>query len=243
MKQNKYDDPAFFAEYAQMPRSVDGLAAAGEWPTFRDLLPKLQGARVLDLGCGYGWHCRYAAEQGASTVVGIDLSAQMVAKAKSMTVSENIRFVQTAIEDFESAPEAFDVVISSLALHYVPDLAAAFLRIADLLHSGGVFCYSVEHPIFTARAQQDWYYDGEGMKAHWPLDHYFAEGERRTSFLGCEVIKYHRTMTSHFQMLQAAGFMIESLIEPTPSPEMISQMGWQDELRRPMMVIFRAVKR
>lgn len=243
MKQNTYDDPAFFAEYALMPRSIGGLAAAGEWPTFRNLLPDLQGARVLDLGCGYGWHCRYAAEQGASAVVGIDLSAQMIEKAQSMTTAENIRFVQTAIEDFDSAPETFDIVLSSLAMHYICDLAPVFSRIAGLLAPNGVFCYSAEHPIFTARAQQDWHYDAEGAKTHWPVDHYFEEGERRTSFLGSEVIKYHRTIASHFQMLQAAGFMIEALVEPTPTLEMINQMGWQDELRRPMMVIFRAMKR
>ncbi|MDL2271829.1 class I SAM-dependent methyltransferase [Desulfovibrio sp. OttesenSCG-928-I05] len=243
MKQNTYDDPAFFAEYAQMPRSVDGLAAAGEWPAFRTLLPDLRGARVLDMGCGYGWHCRYAAEEGAATVVGIDLSAQMIAKARSMTTAENIRFVQTAIEDFDAAPETFDVVLSSLAMHYVRDLAPVFSRIAKLLVPGGVFCYSAEHPVFTARPQQDWHYDANGAKAHWPVDGYFQEGERRTAFLGGDVIKYHRTIASHFHMLQAAGFVVDALDEPAPSHEMMRAMGWQDELRRPMMVIFRAVKR
>ena len=242
MKQNKYDDPEFFAEYAQMPRSVDGLAAAGEWSAFRGLLPDLHGVRVLDLGCGYGWHCQYVAEQGASTVVGVDLSAQMIEKAQSMTTGKNIRFVQTAIEDFDAAPESFDLVLSSLAMHYIRDLAPVFSKIADILVPNGVFCYSAEHPIFTARSQQDWHYDAKGAKIHWPIDHYFEEGERRASFLGNEVIKYHRTIASHFQMLQAAGFMIDALVEPTPSPEMVSRMGWQDELRRPMMIIFRAIK-
>ena len=39
MKQNKYDDPAFFANYSQMARSIGGLDAAGEWPAFRALPP------------------------------------------------------------------------------------------------------------------------------------------------------------------------------------------------------------
>ena len=58
MKQNKYDDPEFFLKYSGMPRSENGLVAAGEWPTLRAMLPDLNGKRVLDLGCGYGWHCR-----------------------------------------------------------------------------------------------------------------------------------------------------------------------------------------
>ena len=64
MTQNIYDDESFFAAYAQLPRSVDGLDGAGEWPRLRTLLPPIEGARVLDLGCGYGWFCRWAREAG-----------------------------------------------------------------------------------------------------------------------------------------------------------------------------------
>ena len=83
MKQNKYDDPAFFANYSQMARSIGGLDEAGEWPAFRALLPTLAGKTVLDLGCGFGWHCRYAREQRARWVVGVDLSEKMLARARS----------------------------------------------------------------------------------------------------------------------------------------------------------------
>ena len=70
MKENKYEDDAFFAEYSKMSRSVDGLAGAGEWHAFRKLMPDFSGKRVLDLGCGFGWHCAYALEHGAQSVVG-----------------------------------------------------------------------------------------------------------------------------------------------------------------------------
>lgn len=85
MKQNKYDDPTFFANYSQMARSIGGLEAAGEWPAFRAMLPTLQNKNVLDLGCGFGWHCRYAREQGARWVLGIDLSEKMIARAREST--------------------------------------------------------------------------------------------------------------------------------------------------------------
>ena len=63
-----YDNPTFFDKYSQMYRSQHGLAGAGEWPFLQPLLPDFTGKRVLDLGCGYGWHCSYAAQQGAAYV-------------------------------------------------------------------------------------------------------------------------------------------------------------------------------
>ena len=84
-KENKYDDDIFFQKYSQMSRSQQGLAGAGEWETLRKLLPDFKDKRVLDLGCGYGWHCIYAMEHGASSVVGVDISHKMLEVAKEKT--------------------------------------------------------------------------------------------------------------------------------------------------------------
>ena len=73
MKENKYEDELFFEKYRRFPRSVDGLKSAGEWHEFQKMLPDFDGKRVLDLGCGFSWHCTYAAEQGAASVVGSGL--------------------------------------------------------------------------------------------------------------------------------------------------------------------------
>ena len=62
MKENRYDDPIFFEKYSHMPRSEHGLEAAGEWEALQTLLPDFAHKRMLDLGCGYGWHCIYALE-------------------------------------------------------------------------------------------------------------------------------------------------------------------------------------
>lgn len=242
MKQNKYDEAAFFAAYAQMPRSVQGLDAAGEWHELRALLPPLSGKRVLDLGCGYGWHCRYAREQGASLVVGTDISEKMLGKARELTEDEAISYRRLAIEDADFPDGSFDVVLSSLAFHYVDRFAECCDRIYRMLAPGGQFVFSVEHPIFTARAEQDWIRDEQGAILHWPIDDYQHEGLRVTSFLADDVHKYHRTLASYLNDVIGAGFTLRAIREPQPAAAMLSLPGMRDELRRPMFLLVAAAK-
>ena len=70
---NHYDNPEFFAAYAQMSRSQQGLDGAGEWHQLRPLFPNLTGRDVLDLGCGAGGKSLYYASLGAKMVVGVDI--------------------------------------------------------------------------------------------------------------------------------------------------------------------------
>ncbi|MCC8194493.1 MAG: class I SAM-dependent methyltransferase [Deltaproteobacteria bacterium] len=241
MRENKYDDPHFFALYSAMPRSVQGLAAAGEWPVLRKLLPPLEEKRVLDLGCGFGWHCRYAAEQGATSVVGVDLSEKMLDRARKETPFPNVTYIRSGIEDFAFGSGVYDVVISSLALHYVASFVAVCRQVRRSLSPGGKFVFSVEHPVFTAQGAQDWHYDGNGKRCHWPVDDYFDEGPREAVFLGEKVSKYHKTLTTYINGLLDADFSITALVEPEPSPDLVASLpDMRDELRRPMMLILAA---
>lgn len=243
MKENKYDDEKFFQKYAEMSRSKEGLQGAGEWPTLQTLLPDFKNKRMLDLGCGYGWHCRYAIEAGASEVIGVDLSQKMLERARSLNDDRAITYEQKAIEDARYEPESFDIVFSSLAFHYVKDYAQVVQQIYQMLKPGGCFLFSVEHPDFTAEGSQDWYYDENGKILHFPLDHYYEEGKRTAIFLGEEVVKYHRTLTTYVDTLLQCGFRLERLVEPAPTPQAIAQIpGMKDELRRPMMLIIKACK-
>lgn len=242
---NYYDDPVFFEKYSQMGRSIHGLAGAGEWESLQKMLPDFQGKSVLDLGCGYGWHCLYAAEQGASRVLGIDLSEKMleVAQKKAENAGINvISYQRMAMEEYEYPEDAFDVVISSLALHYVANLSDVYRKVYRTLRAGGNFVFSVEHPIFTAYGNQDWIYDETGKILHWPVDHYFEEGSREAVFLGETVTKQHRTLTGWLAPLLGAGFQIRQLCEPQPPAHMMEIPGMKEELRRPMMLLISAKK-
>ena len=243
MKQNKYDDPTFFARYSEMPRSTGGLQNAGEWPAFRALLPDLRDKRLLDLGCGFGWHCRYAREQGARSVVGIDLSEKMLERARAETDDLQVEFRRSAIEDLNFAWGQFDVVISSLALHYVEQFDVVCRMVSHWLTPGGVFLFSVEHPVFTANVAQEWCLGPTGERLHWPLDDYQREGLRHTKWMVDDVIKYHRTTASYINTLIDSGFYITRFLEPSPTSEMLVQrLEWKDECRCPMFALFSAEK-
>lgn len=102
MKENKYDDDRFFSQYAQMSRSVEGLQGAGEWHILQKMLPDFTDKRVLDLGCGFGWHCIYAIEHGAKCVTGIDIPGRCWKKLKKEILhhSSNINVWQSRISTF-----------------------------------------------------------------------------------------------------------------------------------------------
>lgn len=238
---NEYDNEKFFKEYAKMSRSQEGLKAAGEWHQFKLLFPSLQGKSVLDLGCGYGWHCRFAVEQGASQILGLDASRKMIAEAKKYEYVDQIDYRVCGIEEYEYPENTWDCVVSNLALHYIEDLDHIFMKIHQTLKSQGVFLLNIEHPVFTAGVKQDWIYGEDEKPLYWPVDQYFISGKRQTHFLGCDVMKYHHTLTQILMGLLNNGFELEAVVEVKPSQEMMDIPGMKDELRRPMMLLIKAI--
>ena len=237
---NEYDNEKFFEEYAKMSRSRDGLSAAGEWHQLKPLFPRLQGKKVLDLGCGYGWHCKFAAQQGAAQVLGLDLSRKMIEEAEKRNPADQIRYRVCGIEEYEYPENVWDCVVSNLALHYIENIAMVFQKVHRTLKPDGVFIFNIEHPVFTAGAGQDWVYAEDRKPLYWPVDNYFMTGERSTHFLGCDVLKQHHTLTQILMGLLTNGFALEVVEEAEPPKEMMDIPGMKDELRRPMMLLVRA---
>jgi len=245
MTQNIYDDEEFFAGYSRLRRSVEGLDGAPEWPALRALLPDLSGRNVLDLGCGFGWFCRWARQQGAAHVLGIDVSERMLARGRAANGDLAITYVRGDMEQLELPAESFDVVYSSLALHYVENLSGLMSQAYRSLVPDGDLVFSVEHPIFTAPSQPNWSLDAAGRKG-WPLEGYLDEGPRSTDWLAKGVIKQHRTLATYVNMLIRLGFAISHVEEWGPTEEQIAaQPNWADERQRPpfLLVAARAHRR
>jgi SAM-dependent methyltransferase len=235
--QNIYDDERFFVAYSALRRSVEGLDGAPEWPTLRSMLPSMTNRRVVDLGCGFGWFCRWAAEAGAMSVRGIDLSAKMLERAAADTSDNRITYQRQDLESVDLPTAAFDVAYSSLALHYLADLDRILGRVHQSLVPGGVLVFSVEHPIYTAPSHPAFVADDAGRLV-WPLDQYLMEGPRTNDWLAPGVEKYHRTITGYVSGLQRAGFVLHHLCEWGPSAEQIATTPeWAIELERPQFLL------
>jgi len=240
MTQNIYDNDEFFAGYSRLPRSLKGLEGAPEWPALQTLLPDLRGRRVLDLGCGFGWFCRWARERGAVHIEGIDVSDKMLARARATTADATVLYVRADLERLALRAASFDVVYSSLALHYIVDLERLLAEVRQTLVPGGSLVFSVEHPIMTAPALPGWSTDGAGRKV-WPISGYLDEGPRSTDWLTKGVVKQHRTLATYVNLLLRLDFALTDVVEWGPSPQQIlARPQLADEHERPPFLLMAA---
>ena len=69
-------------------------------------------------------------------------------------------------------------------------------------------------PCLRLYGSQDWFYDKQRNILHWPVDRYFSEGKREAIFLGENVTKFHKTLTTYVNGLIQNGFEITGLVEP-----------------------------
>ncbi len=129
-------------QYDRAARIYDRLWAGYVRETL-DLLASVArirpGERVLDVGCGTGTFARRLVSADVQVAItGVDMSAGMLAEARRKAAgAPNVRFVQASAEALPFPDAAFDVVVSSSALHYVPDPAQAVCEMARVLRPGG----------------------------------------------------------------------------------------------------------
>ncbi|KAL4931682.1 class I SAM-dependent methyltransferase [Aspergillus undulatus] len=178
-----YDNPTFYKSYhTQAPTSVtEHQTRHTEWHYMISLVGSVVDKNVLDLGCGYGWFSKWAAEQGARNVLGVDNSEFMLKRAgeiistsartgwleggkvrfevKDLDLQEEQNFKvggdgDEGVEDREDVK--FDIAYSSLTFHYITHLTPLFKSISSSLSTGGKFIFSIQHPIWTATDNGSW---------------------------------------------------------------------------------------
>lgn len=222
--QNIYDNEIFFEGYRKIRKKEGNANDLFEIPALLSMMPDLKGKRVLDLGCGYGEHCKLFVDRGAKRVLGIDISQKMLEIAKAENSDPKIEYRNLPMENVSSISEAFDVAVSSLALHYVEDFAGVVKSVYHLLDQGGIFLFSQEHPLVTCHSRGSrWTKDENGNKLHLNLSDYGVSGERTTTWFVDDLKIYHRTFSEIINTLTEVGFSVEKMIEPLPSKELLEQ--------------------
>jgi ubiquinone/menaquinone biosynthesis C-methylase UbiE len=244
VKQNIYDQPGFFKGYQRMRDHQTGFNEILEQLSMLSLLPEVKGALVLDLGCGAGELSRRINALGAKSVTGVDISLNMLELARK-DVPDGVTFLNQPMEDLEFSRQSFDLVVSSLAFHYIADLPDLFGKIYSWLKTPGMLVFSTEHPIITCSQglHHGWTKDPAGQKLSWPVDCYSQEGIRESHWFVEGVIKYHRTVSTILNSLIDAGFSLQTVVEPVASEE--DERNWpelKEARRRPPFLIVKAAK-
>ena len=202
----------------------------------------------MELGCGYGENCSYFIEQGACYVLGTDLSSNMIELAKKKNNAEKIEYKILAMEDINQLNEKFDLIVSSLAVHYVEDFEKLLNDVSNLLVDGGYFIFSQEHPIETATILNQ-ECDGKdditiGNKNYYLVSDYNRNGKRVTKWYHQDVIKYHRNFSYIINAILKSDLQLEECLEPLPTEEMLKMKPkYQNQFDRPYFLFLKLRKK
>ncbi|MFB1001607.1 MAG: tRNA 5-methoxyuridine(34)/uridine 5-oxyacetic acid(34) synthase CmoB [Pseudomonadales bacterium] len=128
------------------PFSVAGIDIDTEWRSdfkwdrLKDKIQSLDGRRVLDVGCGSGYHCWRMAAAGAELVVGIDPTPLFVMQYWAMQKylqNPNVWVVPMRMEALPEKLKTFDTVFSMGILYHRRSPFDHLQELRDALVSGG----------------------------------------------------------------------------------------------------------
>lgn len=122
-----------------------------ERPAVMARIPEnLSGKKVLDAGCAAGWYSFELLARGAE-VAAIDMSPEMAEAARRRT-GNNAKVLCLDLEkELPFDDESFDLILSSLTLHYIENWESTFSEFQRILKSKGTFLFSVHHPLTDMR--------------------------------------------------------------------------------------------
>lgn len=243
--QNIYDNETFYNEYKNMREMGVNANELLEIPVIKSMLPDLKNKTILDLGCGNGSMSRYFIEQGAKSVLAIDVSNNMINEAHEKNNLEGITYKVLGMENISKINLKFDLIFSSLAFHYIEDFDKLIFDIYNLLNEGGTLLFSQEHPIVTSTIyKQDMKkYTEIDNKRYFFLSDYNLVGERKIFWNVDGVIKYHRNFSSIANTIIKNGLVIQEINESDASDSVISVVEkYKYQKDRPYFIFIKAKK-
>ena len=171
------------------------------------LLGDLEGKRVLELGCG-GGQCTVAFALRGARATGLDFAEGQLAFARRLAAEHGVEaeFLQHDISDLSPfAAASHDIVFSAFALMYLEDRPKVFREVARVLKPGGVFAFSLDHPVFRK-------FDLETLAM---VESYNETGPAVDDLgeLGTTTMFRYR-VSDLFNALVDAGLVVERLVEP-----------------------------
>lgn len=195
-------------------------------PATLALVGEVEGLRVLDAACGPGFYVEELLARGAE-VVGCDASATMIDLTRRR-VGDRAELHRHSLDEPLTwlGDATVDVVLCALAYHYLNDRAGFLREVHRVLRPGGSLVISTHHP--TA----DWTRLGGS---------YFEVGPvTETWSKGWEITAWRLPLTLLTEEFADAGFVIERLVEPRPTPEMAdTHPETHDRLRtEPAFILF-----
>ena len=112
-----------------------------------DILAPKGGSKVLDIGCGTGYHSNVLAHQvGAEgRVVAIDPDKERLQIAREAYPASNIEYLEKSAEDIPG--DGYDLVFSNHVLHWCKDLNIVFGQVANKLKAGGLFAFNCTNQV------------------------------------------------------------------------------------------------
>lgn len=204
-----------------------------EKPAMHELVGDVRGMKVLSIGCGSGVDTQWFIDQGATKVVGIDISEGLVKIAKQKYPEVEFRVMDMLHMDFED--EMFDIAYSSLAIHYLKDWTEALKETKRVLKPAGRYIFSCGHPIDSAKEYfkdelQEGSLIGKVRYLQSGQERQFGDYIRYDSagvaplFMALtedlKVTTYTQTFSNMVRYITDSGFAIEKCVDPIPTAQM-----------------------
>ena len=216
-------------------------------PAVFDACGTLEGRSVLDLGCGEGYCARELKRRGAGDYLGVDLSSQMIAAAKSQEDRDQLGIEFRVCDVTAFTPERqFDLCVAVFLFNYlrVDEMHRVFATVHDALAAGGQFVVSVPHPFVPfVRTEQarPFYFSASGKNYFGSVDEQFEGQIWKQSGEPLHVQCVHKTFADYFDGLEKAGFSrMPRIRELTVTPELAAtdEVFFGPLLNTPLHVLF-----